>query len=253
MGTVPFPSVGGRQALALALSQRESECNRPRSIRKDVRCRNQHSRREFLRQTAGVAAAGLAASYFFTSTAAKAAEPKTTSSTWPPSAWAARERNRPPGRAIGPDDRLLRRPLGNAERSPRHKADKCKVYQDYRKLLDRKDIDAVTIGTPDHWHVKIAIDAMKAGKHVYCEKPLTLTLEEGELTARRSRSTARRSRWARSSGASTTAFLKAVAIARSGRLGKKLRAISSVGKAASRSPDKNMPFGPFPNGDPPDE
>jgi myo-inositol 2-dehydrogenase / D-chiro-inositol 1-dehydrogenase len=39
------------------------------------------------------------------------------------------------------------------------------VYQDYRKLLDRQDIDAVTITTPDHWHVKIAIDALRAGKN----------------------------------------------------------------------------------------
>ena len=47
-------------------------------------------------------------------------------------------------------------------------------YLDYRRLLDRKEIDAVVIATPDHWHAKIAIDAMEAGKHVYVQKPMTL-------------------------------------------------------------------------------
>jgi predicted dehydrogenase len=54
-------------------------------------------------------------------------------------------------------------------------------YGDYRKVLDREDIDVVSIVTPDHWHIKIAVEALEAGKHVFCQKPLTLTLEENRL------------------------------------------------------------------------
>ncbi len=58
------------------------------------------------------------------------------------------------------------------------------AYGDYRKVLDRKDIDAVSIVTPDHWHIKIAVEALEAGKHVFVQKPLTLTLEENQLIRR---------------------------------------------------------------------
>ncbi|MGI9517619.1 MAG: Gfo/Idh/MocA family protein [Pirellulaceae bacterium] len=58
---------------------------------------------------------------------------------------------------------------------------KSAVYDDYRNVLDRDDIDVVSIVTPDHWHVKIAVEALQAGKHVFCQKPLTLTLEENRL------------------------------------------------------------------------
>jgi predicted dehydrogenase len=60
-------------------------------------------------------------------------------------------------------------------------AEGAKVYRDYRPLLDQKDIDAVLIATPDHWHVQILADALAAGKDVYIEKPLTWSLDENAV------------------------------------------------------------------------
>jgi predicted dehydrogenase len=63
----------------------------------------------------------------------------------------------------------------------------AKDFTDHRKLLETKDIDAVLIATPDHWHAQCAIDALNAGKDVYCEKPLTLKIEEGPAIVKAAR------------------------------------------------------------------
>ena len=74
--------------------------------------------------------------------------------------------------------------LGHCLRAKNHDGigkGKADAYEDYRRVLDRDDIDVVSVVTVDHWHTKIAIEALEAGKHVFCQKPLTLTLEENKL------------------------------------------------------------------------
>ena len=169
--------------------------------------------------------------------------PKMISSSWPPSASAGAARISAAKRQ-GWGDMVACADvhLGHAGKfaqdlAEKKLAGKCEVYQDYRKVLDRPDVQAVTIGTPDHWHVKIAIDAMKAGKDVYCEKPLTLTIEESKIICQAVKEsghvfqvgTQQRSEYER-------AFLEAAAIARSGRLGSRLTAKASVGNAVSGGP-----------------
>ncbi len=103
-------------------------------------------------------------------------------------------------------------------------------HSDYRQILDRKDIDIVHISTPDHWHAKIAIEAMLAGKDVYCEKPMTLTIEEGKRICQTCRETGQIVQIG-TQQRSNRNFIKAIALIRSGRLGEIKKATCSIGGA----------------------
>ena len=114
----------------------------------------------------------------------------------------------------------------------------AKGYSDYRELLDRDDIDAVVVSTPDHWHAIPTIHACQAGKHVYCEKPLTLSIPEGRAMV----SAARKHDRVVQTGSqqrSGKEFWTACSYVRSGRLGKLQKVL--VGINGANHPGKLPP------------
>jgi len=115
------------------------------------------------------------------------------------------------------DANVLEENVAKVEKDQGKKPD---AYKDYRSILDRKDIDAVMIATPDHWHTKIAVEAMLAGKDVYCEKPLTLTIDEGKLIEKIVKQTGRVFQVGTMQRTEIDQrFLKAIALIRDGRIG----------------------------------
>jgi len=119
---------------------------------------------------------------------------------------------------------------------------KLAMYTDYRELLEKEKPEVVTIGTPDHWHVPIAIDALRSGADVYCEKPLTLTIQEGIDVCKVVKETGRVFQvGTQQRSENDEKFLKAIAIVQSGRLGKNVNAYVAIGGAPGEGPFKSTP------------
>lgn len=116
----------------------------------------------------------------------------------------------------------------------------CRPYSDFREVLARKDIDAVIIGTPDHWHSYICIAAMKAGKDVYCEKPLTLTIDEGKKLVKVWRDTGAVFQTG-SQQRSDDKFRLACELVRNGRIGKLVKVESNLPTGPVGGPFKSEP------------
>ena len=122
---------------------------------------------------------------------------------------------------------------------------KPEVYQDYRKVLDRPDVDVVIQGTPDHWHTKINIDAALAGKDIYGEKPITFSVREGQQLCRVLKETGRVFQTG-TQQRSERCFQTAVELVRNGRIGNLKRVLVAL-------PYFNTIGGPFATMDPPAE
>ncbi|MFP6601995.1 MAG: Gfo/Idh/MocA family oxidoreductase, partial [Pirellulaceae bacterium] len=135
--------------------------------------------------------------------------------------------------------------LGATAEKVRKKQSKAPdTYKDYRKVLDRKDIDAVMIAVPDHWHTKVAVEAMLAGKDVYCEKPLTLTIAEGKLIEKMVKKTGRVFQVGTMQRTeSGQRFLQAVALVHAGRIGTVKKVTCGIG---GFGPSPKIPTVPVP-------
>ncbi|NBW96803.1 MAG: gfo/Idh/MocA family oxidoreductase [Planctomycetia bacterium] len=117
----------------------------------------------------------------------------------------------------------------------KHAGGRAAVFDDYRRVLERKDVDVVHVATPDHWHTKTVVEAMLAGKDVYCEKPLTLTIDEGKLIRKVQKQTGRVVQVGTQQRSTFDLFVKAMALVAEGRLGRIKHVQAAIG-AAPASP-----------------
>jgi predicted dehydrogenase len=116
----------------------------------------------------------------------------------------------------------------------------CKKFSDFRQVTDLKDVNVVVVTTPDHWHALIAIDAMRKGKDVYCEKPLTLTVAEGIALCKVQKETNRIFQVG-SQQRSDGRFRMACELVRNGRIGKLKQVETRIGGNPKGGPFKVEP------------
>lgn len=202
--------------------------------------KSQLTRRDFLKSTALLTGATIGAPFFLTGSTARGAESASNKLNVACVGVGARGTN--VGHAAGGFGNMVAVcdvDRAHAERFAAKYEGRCAIYSDHRKLLERKDIDVVVIGTPDHWHTAIAIAAMQTERDVYCEKPLTLTIDEGKLICKAVKKTGRVFQVG-TQQRSDNKFLNAIALVRSGRLGKNLSATCSIGGAPSGGPFESM-------------
>jgi predicted dehydrogenase len=108
---------------------------------------------------------------------------------------------------------------GRVERAIERTGGRAKAFRNYQEILADKGVDAVVVATPDHWHQRMILDAVRAGKDVYCEKPMTYRSSEGREIIKAAQQTGRIVQ-AGSQGVSSDLSAKAKEIIRSGKLGK---------------------------------
>jgi predicted dehydrogenase len=135
--------------------------------------------------------------------------------------------------------------MGMAAKRSQDAGHKPEIFSDYRRMLDRKDIDAIVVSVPDHWHALMTIDACRAGKDVYCEKPLTLFVSEGRKMVEVARQTGRVVQTG-SQQRSDDRFRLACELARNGKLGKLHTVLVGIPKpnfppVAQAVPDSDPP------------
>jgi len=203
---------------------------------------NKQTRRRFLKTTSGAAAAAATIPYLFTSSSAladdQAKDRPTLGCIGTGSRWGAVG----PGAMKHADcvavcDVDKSHAEKGANRVKQIQGHDPEIHEDYRKILDRKDIDVVTIVTTDHWHSKIAIEAMQAGKDVYCEKPLTLTIKEGKQICEVAKSTGRVFQVGTQQRTEMgQRFLQAIAMIRDGRIGDVQKVTCDIGGAPTCDP-----------------